>query len=107
MCASDTREELTLNTAGSTCSCCSPETSAVVSEATPETAASRRFDLEGLTCGHCVQSVEQAVTALEGVDGATVELVAGGTSALMVSGTVDEALIRVAVEMAGYSVSLE
>lgn len=63
------------------------------------------YSLEGLTCGHCVQSVEAAVQAIEGVESATVDLAAGGISTLMVSGPVRPEDIRSAVVTAGYSVT--
>ncbi|HAG59415.1 MAG TPA: copper chaperone [Arthrobacter bacterium] len=61
------------------------------------------YSVTGLTCGHCVQTVEKAVTALDGVTSAAVELVAGGTSRLSVSGPHTEAAVRDAVTAAGYS----
>ncbi len=106
MCGNDTREELTLTAAEGTCSCCTTTADTVVPENAPEAASGPRFELEGLTCGHCVQTVEQAVSALDGVDRATVDLVAGGTSTLTVTGTVDEASVRDAVTKAGYTVSV-
>jgi copper chaperone CopZ len=61
--------------------------------------------VEGLTCGHCVQTVEKAVSALEGVESASVDLVAGGRSRLTVAGTVSDAAVRQAVTSAGYSLA--
>jgi copper chaperone CopZ len=92
------------------CSCCSPEghpQKATAAVATPGAGAPapRTFDLEGLTCGHCVQTVEKAVSALEGVESASVDLVAGGRSGLTVAGTVTDAAVRQAVTSAGYSLA--
>lgn len=64
------------------------------------------FGLEGLTCGHCVQTVEKAVTRVEGVEAASVELVPSGRSRLVIAGTPDEAVINhinQAVTAAGYT----
>jgi copper chaperone len=64
------------------------------------------FSLEGLTCGHCVQTVEKAVTRVEGVEAASVELVPSGRSRLVIAGTPDEAVINhinQAVTAAGYT----
>lgn len=61
------------------------------------------YALEGLTCAHCVETVQKAVTAVGGVDGASVELVPGGRSRLVVSGTAAEAAVREAITSAGYS----
>jgi copper chaperone len=63
------------------------------------------YGLEGLDCGHCVETVEKAVAAVRGVESATVDLVPDGISRLTVSGTVDEAALRDAVAAAGYSFS--
>ncbi|MCB5275986.1 Copper chaperone CopZ [Arthrobacter sp. SO5] len=58
--------------------------------------------LEGLTCGHCVQTVETAVASADGVESATVELVAGGTSCLTVAGTARRDAVPDAVTGAAY-----
>lgn len=63
------------------------------------------YSLEGLDCGHCVETVEKAVAAVPGVESATVDLVPDGISRLTVSGTADEAALRAAVVAAGYSFS--
>lgn len=62
-----------------------------------------QFTLEGLTCGHCVQTVEKAVSALPGVEYASVDLVAGGRSRLVVAGAVHASAVRRAVGSAGYT----
>ncbi|WP_248758988.1 heavy-metal-associated domain-containing protein [Pseudarthrobacter sp. SSS035] len=83
------------------CSCCStPSTE----QPSPQ-AEGTDYSVNGLTCGHCVQTVEKAVTALDGVTSASVGLVAGGTSRLSVSGPHTEASVRYAVTAAGYSLS--
>lgn len=69
----------------------------------PASGAPREFAVEGLTCGHCVQTVEKAVGALAGVDAAKVELVSGGRSRLTVAGSVADAEVRQAVVSAGYA----
>jgi copper chaperone CopZ len=61
------------------------------------------FGLEGLTCGHCAQSVEKAVTRVEGVEAASIELVPSGRSRLVIAGTPDEAAVNEAVTAAGYT----
>ena len=98
MCGIESRKELPLVSAASGCSCCSTETAKEVAAA-----GDAEYALEGLTCGHCVQTVEKAVTAVAGVDAASVELVPGGRSRLVVSGAVAAAELRDAVASAGYS----
>lgn len=100
MCGTDTRTELPLITPEqSGCGCCSTEATAQ----TPAAADGSVYDLEGLTCGHCAQTVEKAVTSVDGVEAVSIELVAGGTSRLTVAGTARTASIRDAVTGAGYS----
>lgn len=100
MCAPENRTELPLaETSG--CSCCSTPSQTMTSPAVQ----GREYSVEGLTCGHCVQTVEKAVSAIDGVDAATVELIAGGTSRLSVSGAHTEADVRDAVTAAGYSLT--
>jgi copper chaperone len=99
MLESEKRTQLPLTSSSAECSCCTPENfspSAVTAVA--------EFILEGLTCGHCAQTVERAVSALEGVDSAAIELVPGGRSRLLVGGKADGAAVRQAVIAAGYMV---
>ena len=95
----ESRQELPLASFASGCSCCSTE----APEDSITSTAGAEYALEGLTCGHCVATVENAVTAVDGVAAAAVELVRGGRSRLVVSGTPDDAALREAVTSAGYS----
>ncbi|WP_420716262.1 heavy-metal-associated domain-containing protein [Pseudarthrobacter sp. LT1] len=54
---------------------------------------------------NCVQTVEKAVSPLEGVAPASVELVRGGRSRLVVNAQANIAVVREAVTSAGYSVT--
>lgn len=61
--------------------------------------------VDGMTCNHCVSSVTEELSALDGVEDVKVALNAGGTSRVMVVSSkpiVTEA-IRGAVTEAGYS----
>jgi copper chaperone CopZ len=103
MCGTENRTQLPLASSASGCSCCSTEASSE-----PTTAAGTgavEFALDGLTCGHCVQTVEKAVAALDGVESASVDLVPGGRSRLLVGGRADEAAVREAVTSAGYTLA--
>jgi copper chaperone CopZ len=60
-----------------------------------------------MTCGNCVRHVTEELTALPGVTGVRVDLVAGGSSPVVVTSDVpltDEA-VAVAVDEAGYAVT--
>ena len=99
-----TRTQLPLaSTAQHGCSCCFPagETQAAA-PATAVEAPGSQYTLEGLTCGHCVHTVEKAVSGVSGVELATVDLVPGGTSRLSVTGTADQEALAEAVRSSGY-----
>ena len=65
------------------------------------------YQVDGMTCGHCAQSVTEELTALDGVSDVQVELVGGGTSTVTV--TSDAPLARdavaAAVTEAGYALT--
>ncbi|WP_427007719.1 heavy-metal-associated domain-containing protein [Pseudarthrobacter sp. H2] len=67
------------------------------------TTGDAEYAVVGLTCGHCVQTVRKAVAAVDGVEAASVELVPGGRSRLVISGSAGDAAVREAVTSAGYS----
>ncbi|HLP23954.1 MAG TPA: heavy metal-associated domain-containing protein [Microbacteriaceae bacterium] len=62
------------------------------------------LNVDGLTCGNCVNHVTSAVTDVSGVDSVEIELNAGGTSTVHIhsSGTVDLDAVRAAIVDAGY-----
>jgi copper chaperone len=105
----ENRTELPLASSAG-CSCCSPtghaqEAPAAVVISDAAAPSLRTFAVEGLTCGHCVQTVEKAISALDGVESASVDLVAGGRSGLTVAGSATDAAVRQAVTAAGYSLA--
>lgn len=67
---------------------------------------SRSFNVEGMTCAHCVSHVETALRSVDGVDGAVVDLDAG-TAVVSSSGPVDELNLIEAVDGAGYTLVRE
>ena len=95
------RTELPQATSAVGCNCCSTGATA----RPPQKTADAEYAVEGLTCGHCVETVQRAATAVEGVTAATVELVAGGTSRLLITGAAHHVAIREAVAAAGYTIS--
>lgn len=61
--------------------------------------------VEGMTCGHCVKSVTEEISALAGVTDVAIDLVVDGKSVVTISAeeTVPTEKIAKAVEEAGYS----
>ncbi len=76
-------------------------------QATDGAAVSTRFLVEGMTCEHCVRSVTEEVSSIEGVSAVDVDLHAGDVSTVTVSSAapVDAQRVRQAVEEAGYSLA--
>ena len=60
------------------------------------------YTVTGMTCGHCVASVTEEVTAVAGVTEVSVELESG---LLTVTGDADAQAVRGAVEEAGYQLA--
>lgn len=94
MCGTEIRTQLPLASSAEGCSCCSAESS---SPPACTGAGALEFSVEGLTCGGCVQTVKKAVSALEGVESASVELIPGGRSRLIVGGKAASAAVGAAV----------
>lgn len=63
--------------------------------------SARSYRVNGMTCGHCQQAIEEDVGALTGVTGVEVDLDGG---VVTVTGEVDDAAVRAAVDEAGYEV---
>ncbi|MDR1875704.1 MAG: copper chaperone CopZ [Synergistaceae bacterium] len=62
------------------------------------------FNVEGMSCSHCVKAVTDAVTALDGVSDVKVDL-QGGTAAVEYDAArVSDERIRGAIEDQGYDV---
>jgi copper chaperone len=63
--------------------------------------------INGMTCGHCVQAVTSELTQLDGVQDVAVELVPDGTSRVTVTSAapLDDAVVRAAIDEAGYGVA--
>jgi copper chaperone CopZ len=61
----------------------------------------------GMTCGHCVKAVTEELTAVDGVESVSVDLVTGGTSSVVVqsSAPVPMETLRAAVDEAGYELA--
>ncbi|WP_370947464.1 heavy-metal-associated domain-containing protein [Amycolatopsis sp. cg5] len=62
------------------------------------------FAVEGMTCQHCVASVTEEVSALDGVTAVQVDL-ASGALTITSTATLDPAAVRAAVDEAGYQLT--
>ena len=63
--------------------------------------ANATYEVSGMTCDHCVNSVKGELSKLEGVDDVEVELDSGKVS-VSSSQPLDTDTVRSAVERAGY-----
>jgi copper ion binding protein len=59
------------------------------------------YQVSGMTCGHCVQSVSREVGALRGVAAVEVDL-SGGAVTVTSNEPLDTEAVRAAVDEAGY-----
>ena len=62
------------------------------------------YTVTGMTCGHCVSSVTEEVSAIAGVSDVAVVLESGQVTVTS-DAPLDEGQVREAVEEAGYSLS--
>ena len=64
------------------------------------------LDVTGMTCGHCVRSVQEELRGLPGVTDVQVDLVSGATSTVRITSTepLDDDDVRAAIDEAGYQV---
>jgi copper chaperone len=60
------------------------------------------YTVSGMTCAHCVTSVTEEITAIDGVTDVAVDLPTG-TVAVTSDRPLDPAEVRAAVEEAGYA----
>ena len=59
------------------------------------------YTVEGMSCGHCVNSVTEEVGAVAGITDVKVDL---ESKKVTVKGEVDDAAVRAAIDEAGYEV---
>ncbi len=73
---------------------------------TTETLTESTLDIEGMTCASCVNRVTKALTRVDGVVDASVNLATETAAVTYDAGTVDPAALTAAVEKAGYTGTL-
>lgn len=66
--------------------------------------AVQTYSVTGMTCGHCVASVTEEVSELDGVTDVSVDLPTGAVSVTSAEPLDDDA-VRAAVEEAGYQLA--
>ncbi|HEX4099598.1 MAG: heavy-metal-associated domain-containing protein [Pseudonocardiaceae bacterium] len=69
-----------------------------------DTATVGEYIITGMVCQHCVSAVTQEVGAIDGVTDVQVDL-ATGRVRVTSSGPLDDAVVRAAVDEAGYAIS--
>ena len=62
------------------------------------------YTVTGMTCGHCVASVTEEISGIDGVTDVAVDLPTGAVTVIS-RAPLDEAAVRAAVEEAGYRVT--
>ena len=65
---------------------------------------SQTYVVTGMTCEHCVSSVTEEVSAIDGVTDVQVDLATGGLTVTS-SGPVEDAAVAAAVDEAGYALA--
>jgi copper chaperone CopZ len=62
------------------------------------------FGVIGMSCGHCVAAVTEALESVAGVTGVEIDL-AGKRATVRSAGALDVAVVRDAIEGAGYQLA--
>jgi copper chaperone CopZ len=101
------RIELGLKDENAGCACCAVPSNTEASTPTAASSSSEEVLVAGMTCSHCVSSVSDKLTAVDGVESVDVDLNAGGISRVTIhsAAPVDHAAVRAAVEEAGYTLA--
>jgi copper chaperone CopZ len=63
---------------------------------------SKTIEVKGMSCGHCVQSVTQALAGIDGLKDVKVDL-AFGLASFMEEKPIDESVIKQAIERIGFT----
>lgn len=92
------------STAG--CACCAAPLPTEVSTS-GASLVSEEVLVAGMTCSHCVSSVSEELSTVDGVESVNVDLNAGGASRVTIhsAAPIDSAAVRAAVEEAGYTLA--
>jgi copper chaperone CopZ len=101
----DNRDDLGLKDSAG-CACCSTASAPTIAGAAASAVTSEVL-VSGMTCSHCVMSVTEELTAIDGVEGVDVDLNTRGASRVTIrsAAPVDPAVVAAAVVEAGYSLA--
>lgn len=106
MCSTTPANDLGPTDKGHNCTC-GIDSHIEVAASTDTKLVREHYTVDGMTCSHCVSSVTEELSAVDGVDSVSVELNVGGTSRVMVVSAepipIDS--IRAAVTEAGYELA--
>lgn len=102
---SNDRKDLGLTDSGAGCSCCATASTPNETETAAPAAVSEDVLVSGMTCSHCVMSVTEELTGIDGVQNVSVDLNAGGASRVTIrsASPIDAEAVQAAVEEAGYT----
>lgn len=102
----ETRTELPVTDKDSSgCTCCGTGAGSADS-AVIAGSSSVQFQVQGMTCGHCVSSVTEELEEIDGVRNVSVDLAPNGISTVTVDADsrLDSTLLHAAIAEAGYEV---
>lgn len=102
MCATEIND---LGLTDASCSCDSHvDVAAPATSVADATLATNTYEVTGMTCSHCVNSVTEEVSSIAGVTAVDVQLVVGGASQVTVSSAdlLDRVAVAAAIDEAGY-----
>ncbi|WP_224760718.1 heavy-metal-associated domain-containing protein [Salinibacterium sp. ZJ450] len=107
MCGTNASNDLGLTDRNGGCACGHGHSPATTAAAAGNDLVTTNLPVTGMTCGHCVSSVTEELSSLDGVESVSVQLNVGGVSTVTVASTMplDPAAIRAAVDVAGYALA--
>jgi len=104
MCTTNTTNQNDLGLTDASCACGTHDHAQAGGTSANVGLTTSTFEVSGMTCGHCVKSVTEELSRLEGAKNVEVVLVSGGVSQVTVSslGALDFEAVAAAIDEAGY-----
>ncbi|MFL2002129.1 heavy-metal-associated domain-containing protein [Microbacterium sp. A1-JK] len=99
------RTDLGLTDSAAACSCCATASTPAAAEVPTPATVTEEVLVSGMTCSHCVMSVTEELTGIDGVHNVSVDLNAGGASRVTIRSAtpIHAEAVQAAVEDAGYT----